>query len=401
MEPLPEEPNKTEDGIHPRGRKQDGRCNEPPELAIRVGADGQSIPEDREKVGTNIGGPVCIDSEQKVGPILQPVPKPRSPRKGRLQGRALARQCLREPSTDSDQQDIAEDNRGEDWVIDPGDAVLAVTDMVGGMHAASSKGRPSKEADEDYKPAKDPSKKRDGDAEWKETRATLQGVGRVEIIREALSKAGVEETVQEELLKAERKSTRSNNDSGWRQYALYCQEKGKDPKKYDINAALEHLTQVGKRSHGSAKMGRSAIAQTWKIVHPEEALLSEHPLCKKLFKALRERHPGKPKRRAAWDANKVLERLKRYDNETITLPKLARKAATLLAMATFWRPRSDLSRIELEDVIIEEEGLDIVATKPKEGRDEKPVYYLFKAIQGLQSGHASNMDNRNSERIGD
>ncbi len=49
------------------------------------------------------------------------------------------------------------------------------------------------------------------------------------------------------------------------------------------------------------------------------------------------------------------------------------KLVTLIALASCWRPRSDLERIRYDNVSIEQERFEIIATQPKEG-DFKRVF---------------------------
>lgn len=104
-------------------------------------------------------------------------------------------------------------------------------------------------------------------------------------------------------------------------------------------------------------------------MHPKRESLSESDLCRRLLKGIRERYPKKrPKEKETWDVSRVLTDLARINSKTCTLKELSKKTATLLALATLWRPRSDLSRIRLEDVRFDGEGnLELTVTQPKEG----------------------------------
>ena len=54
-------------------------------------------------------------------------------------------------------------------------------------------------------------------------------------------------------------------------------------------------------------------------------------------------------------------------NETASIKELASKTVCLLSLATFWRPKSDLSRIKLENVEINGDILTLISSLPKEG----------------------------------
>ena len=54
-------------------------------------------------------------------------------------------------------------------------------------------------------------------------------------------------------------------------------------------------------------------------------------------------------------------------NETASIKELANKTVPLLSLATFWRPKSDLSRIILENVEINGDNLKLISSLPKEG----------------------------------
>ena len=155
----------------------------------------------------------------------------------------------------------------------------------------------------------------------------------------------------------------------WKKFQEFCSRESKNPTNYDVPQALKYLKSLEGRSKSYILQARCAISQTWKEIYPDEKPLTEHPLCARLTKALKERNPQRPneKEKETWDVKKVLDHLKEIDSEKAGLERVSGKAVTLLALATFWRPRSDLARIQLQDVSFSNEKVRIICTKPKEG----------------------------------
>jgi len=169
------------------------------------------------------------------------------------------------------------------------------------------------------------------------------------------------------LLKGERERTKIAYESAWKRFKLFCQARNQDPDQYNIDLGLEYLTSLKEKSRSTVNLARTAISNTWKYFHPTQPLFGENKLTQAIIKGVRESLPKRPPKPPSWDSSKLLNYLREIDSEKTNLKMLSHKAVTLLALASFWRPKSDLSRIPLDQVSFTAEGLFISACKPKEG----------------------------------
>ena len=55
----------------------------------------------------------------------------------------------------------------------------------------------------------------------------------------------------------------------------------------------------------------------------------------------------------------------------LPLERLQVKLVVLLCLSTMWRPRSDIGRLLLDDVMIDQHGLTLTTREPKEGKFKK------------------------------
>lgn len=169
------------------------------------------------------------------------------------------------------------------------------------------------------------------------------------------------------ILKAERAATTRAYDCAWRKFETFCKLKGKDPTAYDPKTGTEFLSSLRGAGRKSIEAARTSVSATWAIMHPERPPFGSHIHVKKLIKGIKEEYPAKPRAKPNWFVEPLLDAMRKIDSEIAPLEALSTKTAILLALATFWRPKSDLTRIRLEDVELDGGNLRLVATKPKEG----------------------------------
>ena len=202
--------------------------------------------------------------------------------------------------------------------------------------------------------------------EKSDNETTIQRNSRLESIFQSKAKELDLDTIKT-LNQAERKATKNTYDCMWKKFVQFCQERNKDSTQFDANLAANFLNKMLEISLSSFLQARSALSSTWYQMHPSMGRLSDYPIISKLSKAAKEIKPRKPKKEQNWNLQPVLDYLATIKNEDATLKEISHKSVVLLAIASFWRTRSDLSRIYLEDVSISQTGIEITATKPKEG----------------------------------
>ena len=191
---------------------------------------------------------------------------------------------------------------------------------------------------------------------------------RLEIMRQSKAFEQLSEEAKDILEKRERVRTTKTYQSAWKSFCNWCSERGKNSSEYSLPNAINYLTELSTKTPKSVKTHRTAISSTWKILHPDCELLGENQIIKCLIQGFNEKFPRKPiSKNECWNPILLLQACAKVDNNTTSLRDLSMKTATLLALATHWRPKSDLERIKLEDVEIYGEYMYLTATQPKEG----------------------------------
>ena len=199
---------------------------------------------------------------------------------------------------------------------------------------------------------------------------------RLDSIRKSEAHKGLSEKSQFILEKAERPHTRKSYESAWRQFCNWCAKQRLDPNSYSICNGINYLTELAETKPKSVFTHRSAISKTWKLMFPELPAFGEEELTKQVTRAVRQLNPKiPPSNKESWSIEKVLEHCESISNDTASLKELSSKLAVLISLATFCRPRSDLSRIRLAQLEWEENAATMVVTQPKEGDYKKMTIY--------------------------
>jgi hypothetical protein len=84
-----------------------------------------------------------------------------------------------------------------------------------------------------------------------------------------------------------------------------------------------------------------------------------------------------------WDVNIMISHMKKKKyNKQLQLQELQRKSAILLCIATMWRPRSDIGRLQLRDITFKFEN-NIQSSKPSSVtiHSRQPKEAQIKSIQ--------------------
>ena len=205
---------------------------------------------------------------------------------------------------------------------------------------------------------------------------TEQQIDRLDYIRKSSTYQKFSPEAKALLEKAERKQTKKSYQSAWHQFCDWCHKQFENPCDFKISNAINYLAYLSSTKPNSVTLHRSAISSTWKILFPELPTFGENELTKRFMKGINESYPKKPKNTENdWCIQQVLEVCKTIDNNTCTINDLSSKTSILLALATFWRPRSDLARIEFKNVIFKEIYFKVTASQPKEGDFKTTTVY--------------------------
>ena len=139
-----------------------------------------------------------------------------------------------------------------------------------------------------------------------------------------------------------------------------------------ITLCIEFLTRLFKegKSYSTINTARSAISFFVKLEGESwHTDFGKHPLTVQFMKGVFKQRPALPKYKETWDAKLVLDKLKSWDNEKISLKELSLKCTTLLALASGQRVQTlaaiDLTHIRnLPDYIVCEMKVLLKTSRP-------------------------------------
>ena len=187
---------------------------------------------------------------------------------------------------------------------------------------------------------------------------------RVEVIRRSRRQRGVSAKVTDYLQKARRTNTSKAYNRYWARYSKWCrtQEPVADPGQYDPNRLVEFLVAHSHFSYDYLNNFRSGIASVYKTTHPEKAPIASTDVVKDFFASKRRNTIKMPnKTQEIWDVKVVLDEVRSWGtNEGLDDQQLQKKTIMLLCLATMWRPRSDIGRLQHRDVEFVHEGAGII-----------------------------------------
>lgn len=110
---------------------------------------------------------------------------------------------------------------------------------------------------------------------------------------------------------------------------------------------------------------------------PIEGLqIGKHPLILKFMKGIYNSNPPKPRYEYTWDVSIVVNNLSQLKNENLAIGPLARKLATLLALASLLRV-AEVASIGKKGLRISESGMNFSLLKPRKARKEGALKTFF------------------------
>ncbi|KAG1140888.1 hypothetical protein G6F37_012907 [Rhizopus arrhizus] len=176
------------------------------------------------------------------------------------------------------------------------------------------------------------------------------------------------------LNKKIRTSTQRMYDTGWIRWTAWCQDNNKKALEYNPRNVLAFLVDHQHYSSNHLNTLRSAIASVFTIIHEQQTPIADQPIIKEFFAAKRKSNVSIPKKHQlfTWDIAILINYIKDKLTPTVnlSLQQLQLKTILLLCMATMWRPRSDIGRLQFRDIHIQRLGETTSATiharEPKE-----------------------------------
>lgn len=178
------------------------------------------------------------------------------------------------------------------------------------------------------------------------------------LVRKALQLGHIPESAFDICLASISSSTFKQYNSGLKFWWNYCNLNKIDPFTAPIPEVLKFLSSHYNHgaSYGTLNTYRSAIAQ---ILGPG---IAQDFRVKRFFKGVFQLRPSNPKYINTWDPQCVLNFLRNYRNEEISLEKISHKLSMLLALSTGQRVQT-LSLIEIKNIVQSEKGIEIRVPK--------------------------------------
>jgi integrase len=203
------------------------------------------------------------------------------------------------------------------------------------------------------------------------------------LIRQHYQDQGVNQQNAEFIAKPTRSSTATAYDLNWEKWVRWClnQSPQINPVAYHPPAVVAWLSTYQSSSRSYLNTLRSAIASVFSVLHRDQLPIHQNALVNNYFAAIRRRpQPLKLMDDGIWDINLILQLVDSWGpSDRLPLALLQNKVMVVLAVATMWRPRSDLGRLQYRDVLKYDShakygsGYKLISREPKEA-DSKVSY---------------------------
>jgi hypothetical protein len=120
---------------------------------------------------------------------------------------------------------------------------------------------------------------------------------------------------------------------------------------------------------------RAALSSVFIDLHPNMPTIASHGYFKSFFKAKRSTTVPipKPEKLETWDLDIIIHHMEQYyeKDEELSIYDLQKKTIVLTCIATIWRPRSDVGRLQLKNITFARDdneqltGVTLFVTYPK------------------------------------
>ncbi|KAG1037308.1 hypothetical protein G6F43_012890 [Rhizopus delemar] len=208
---------------------------------------------------------------------------------------------------------------------------------------------------------------------------------RMEIIHKHRKKDGLDEQTILFLGKKTRDSTSRAYDRSWNKWVNWCKKHKRNPEEYNVVNVLKFLRSNIQYSNTHLNGLRSAIASVFAVIHDDKLPIADNTVIKDFFIAKKKSEVRIPAHHQlfTWDITIILKHIKETmaQSDQLSVQQLQIKTILLLCMATMWRPRSDIGRLQYQDVQIKEEGIHYSVTlhsrEPKETQIKSTILGEF------------------------
>jgi hypothetical protein len=340
---------------HPRGTEYTSRqVEQSKETTVRISNPKNNVQTDQSAMGTFTSGCVRSEAQQTTAALLGNEYGPRSSSNRRFPTELADQGALSISAMENDSKGIKTNKIAEVEESNPGDTAMAESILVS-----------YDSTNETHRTTNNMANKR------------KMVLSRMAIIDDYRKKKGIEKQTIQFLKQRTRESTQRTYDNGWNQWASWCNSNNTDPCQYNPHNVLAFLVANQQYSNTHLNTLRSAIASVFSVIHESEKPIADQQLVKEFFSAKRRSNVQIPTTQQlfTWDLTILLRYVKGQLSPTNNIPlhQLQIKTILLLCMATMWRPRSDIGRLQHRDIHINTEKTGsfhatIHARTPKEGQ---------------------------------
>ena len=175
---------------------------------------------------------------------------------------------------------------------------------------------------------------------------------------------GIPDAVIEVIVAGRRSSTWGSYRSSWRSYTAYCSTR--DLRPLDPISLASFLVASYHEGKSYATIRSYAFGVSVCLPRPDGLpSLATTRVVADTLSGLKELAPVRVPCRTSWDVAHVLRFYADFPGQTAL--EVSERTALLVALATGWRPGSDLARISWSHCIVAPDGIHLVALRPKEG----------------------------------
>lgn len=183
-------------------------------------------------------------------------------------------------------------------------------------------------------------------------------VGGRNLIRQALQLGGVPNASLDICMASITNSTIKQYNSGLKLWWEFCKHENKNILSVSVPHVLKFLTLYFNKgaSYGTLNSYKCAIAQIAGLDFANDFRL------KRFFKGVFNLRPNRPRYNETWNPAIVLNYIKAFPIDNISLKKLTYKLAALLALSTGQRVQT-LANIEITNIVVDNDGISIKIPK--------------------------------------
>ncbi|KAG1042835.1 hypothetical protein G6F43_011801 [Rhizopus delemar] len=354
---------------HTRNSKHSGRCIEPTKPAItlvRSNTSKDNIQHDKKTLGPTEDRCLRFQNKQSTSKILELTIRPNSENSGCTVAEMVEERYVSVSPLEVDSSSHTTITEAKDTTGSVNRTELANSTLVPADNSTTTTSTVSTQVMDD---------------------------DRLAVIRQKRKKEGIDADASDFLENSIRTNTARVYNGGWKKWVIWCkaQEPMIEPTRYDVQQVFRFLMEYKHLSSSHLNGIRSAIASTFKTLHPEEIPLANQPIIVGFFKAKRHQEIRIPNKTQlmTWDINILIDyiKIKLQNTQGLSLYDLHIKTLLLLCMSTMGRPRSDIVRFQHRDIQLDFYENKVAATTIifREAKETNSTSLVYVSIESFKT----------------